>query len=112
MTDLEYYETMIELKDYSPRVIEHEWDNRNKYFSVLVHDDNGNYPDVWLDARVYYGDLDVDWDMWRFHKMKGRKTPNWANGVSARPSTPTVSALREASSLAVSPTALVRQYQA
>ena len=71
MTDLEYYETMIELKDYSPRVIEHVWDDRNKYFSVLVHDDNGNYPDVWLDARVYYGDLDVDWDMWIFHKDNG-----------------------------------------
>ena len=53
MTDLEYYESMIELKDYSPRVIEHVWDDRNKYFSVLVHDDNGNYQDLWFDVRVY-----------------------------------------------------------
>lgn len=52
MTDLEYYETMIELKDYAPRVIEHEWHDVNKYFSVLVHDDNGNYPDIWLDAST------------------------------------------------------------
>ena len=67
MTDLEYYETMIELKAYSPRVIKHEWYDVNKYFSVLVHDDNGNYPDVWLDACVYYGNLDIDWNMWIFH---------------------------------------------
>ena len=71
MTDLEYYETMIELKEYAPRVIKHEWQDVNKYFSVLVHDDNGNYPDIWLDACVYYGDLDVDWNMWIFHKDNG-----------------------------------------
>ena len=67
MTDLEYYESMIELKAYSPRVIKHQWYDVNKYFSVLVHDDNGNYPDIWLDACVYYGNLDIDWNMWIFH---------------------------------------------
>ena len=68
MTDLEYYESMIELKDYSPRAIEHVWDDTNQYHSVLVHDDNGNYPDVWIDVCINIGDLEMEWNMWIFHK--------------------------------------------
>lgn len=64
--DYEYYEPMIELKPYSPRAIKHESDDDG--FSVLVHDDNGNYPDVWIDVWVNDGELDWDWNMWIFHK--------------------------------------------
>lgn len=68
MTDLEYYESMIELKDYEPRAIKHVWDDANQYHSVLIHDDKGNYPDVWIDACINFGGLEMEWNMWIFHK--------------------------------------------
>ena len=71
MTNLDYYESMIEPNDYEPRAIKHVWDDMNKYFSVLVHDDKGNYPDVWIDVCIDEScavGLDFDWNMWMFRK--------------------------------------------